>query len=138
MARPTRPPLSGLISTRRWVTAVAAVDQISRSKVVSGGLKLNSCRTSFSIRPPAVRRDGDGQLLRPAHREILNLQADLSDRLRAIEKEDQRLLPGFGGDPATASRSAVVIEGVVYGMVGLFRGRRHRCDVSNRDFVFEG
>ena len=46
VARPTRPPLSGMISSRRCVTAPADIDQSSRSKLVAGGLKLNSCRTS--------------------------------------------------------------------------------------------
>jgi hypothetical protein len=46
VARPTRPPLSGLISSRRCVTPSAKMDQSSRSKLVPGGLKVNSCRTS--------------------------------------------------------------------------------------------
>jgi hypothetical protein len=46
LARPTRPPLSGLFGSRRCVTAPAGVDQSSRSKIVPGGLKLNSCQTS--------------------------------------------------------------------------------------------
>jgi hypothetical protein len=46
VARPMRPPLSGLISSRRCVAAASEVDQRTRSKVVAGGLKLNSCRTS--------------------------------------------------------------------------------------------
>src|SRR5262249_22022688 len=46
VARPPRPPLSGLMSSRRCVTSTAQTDQSSRSKLVLGGLKLNSCRSS--------------------------------------------------------------------------------------------
>src|SRR5262249_4558720 len=46
VARPIRPPLSGLISKRRWVTASVTTDHSSCSKLVPGGLKLNSCRAS--------------------------------------------------------------------------------------------
>src|SRR5262249_15179247 len=46
VARPPRPPLSGLMSSRRCVTSTAQTDQSSRPKLVLGGLKLNSCRSS--------------------------------------------------------------------------------------------
>jgi hypothetical protein len=59
-------------------------------------------------------------------------------RVAKIEAQDQRLLPGSVGDPATASGSSVEIEGIIDGMISLFRGHLHRGDVSNRDFAFEG
>ena len=45
VARQGLPPLSGLITSRRWVTPGVTV-QSSRSKVVPGGLKLYSCRST--------------------------------------------------------------------------------------------
>jgi hypothetical protein len=45
---------------------------------------VRSCLTERPIRPPAIRREGHGEFLRAADRELLRLEADLSDDLRAV------------------------------------------------------
>jgi hypothetical protein len=45
---------------------------------------VRSCLTELPIRPPAIRREGHGEFLRAADRELLRLEADLSDDPRAV------------------------------------------------------
>src|SRR2546422_2342697 len=92
----------------------------------------------LSIGPPSIRRNGHGQLLRPADSKLLHFHANLPDRLRGVEQQDHGLLPRSVGDPPTASGSPAMIEDIINGMISLFRGHLHRGDVSNRDFAVEG
>ena len=49
---------------------------------------------------------------------LLDFQEDLVDRLRGVEGKDHGLLTRLPGDPAGASRSPMVVEDMIDGMLG--------------------
>ncbi len=63
---------------------------------------------------------------------LLDFQEDLVDRLRGGAGKGYPLLTGFPGDPVSASRSPMGVEGKVDGMVGSLGCHRHGCGLMIR------
>ena len=138
VARQGLPPLSGLITSRRWVTPWAETVHFSRSKVVPSGLKLNSCRSSSRyVLPPSQERLNWSSWVR-AYFGLFDFQEDLVDRLWGVEGKDHALLTRFPSDPASASRSPMVVEDMINGMLGSLGGHQHRGDGGDVDLALGG
>ena len=135
VARQGLSPLSGLITSRRCVTPSADTAHSSRSKVVSGGLKLYSCRSSSRYVFPPSQRKTQLEFLGSRYFRLLDFQEDVSDRLRGVEGKDHGLLTRLPGDPASASRSPMGVEGKIDGMVGSLGSHLHGGDRSDVDLA---
>ena len=133
VARQGLSPLSGLITSRRWVTPWAETVHFSRSKVVPAGLKLYSCRSSSRYVLPPSQERLNWSSWGSRYFQLFNFHEDLVDRLWVVKGKDHGLLTRLTGDPAGASLSPMRVEGKVNGMVGSLGGHLHRGDGGDVD-----
>src|SRR5207245_11528482 len=82
----------------------------------------------FAIGLPPVLRDGYRHFLRAADLRLLDLDQDLTNSLRGIKRQNQRLFTRLCGNPATCPRSSLTVERIVDRMARIFRANEHRRD----------
>src|SRR5438552_13112623 len=82
----------------------------------------------FAIGLPPVLRDGYRHFLRAANLRLLHLDQDLTNSLRGIKRQNQRLFTRLCGNPATCPRSSLTVERIVDRMARIFRANEHRRD----------
>src|SRR5437899_8027927 len=82
----------------------------------------------FAIGLPPVLRDGYRHFLRAADLRLLDLDQDLTNSLRGIKRQNQRLFNRLCGNPATCPRSSLTVERMVDRMARMFRANEHRRD----------
>src|SRR6266478_455383 len=85
----------------------------------------------FAIGLPPVLRDGYRHFLRAANLRLLHLDQDLTNSLRGIKRQNQRLFTRLCGNPATCPRSSLTVERIVDRMARIFRANEHRRDSAN-------
>src|SRR4030095_14419979 len=86
----------------------------------------------FAIGLPSVLRDRHRHLLRAAHRRLLDLDEDLTNGLRGIKRQNERLFTRLCGNPTTCSGSSLTVERIVDRMAGILRtdeDGRHSGDI---------
>src|SRR4029450_2316415 len=82
----------------------------------------------FAIGLSAVPRDGYRHFLLSANRGLSHLDQDLTNSLRGIKRQNQRLFTRLCGNPATCPRSSLTVERIVDRMARIFRANEHRRD----------
>src|SRR5438876_2236415 len=85
----------------------------------------------FAIGLPPVLRDGYRHFLRAADLRLLDLDQNLTNRLRGIKRQNQRLFTRMCGNPATCPRSSLTVERVVDRMARIFRANEYRRDSAD-------
>src|SRR6266404_4055603 len=85
----------------------------------------------FAIGLPPVLRDGYRHFLRAADLRLLHLDQYLTNSLRGIKRQNQRLFTRLCGNPATCPRSSLTVERIVDRMARIFRANEHRRDSAN-------
>src|SRR4030095_2281929 len=80
----------------------------------------------FAIGLPPILGDGYRQFLRAADLPLLDLDQDLTNSLRGIECQNQRLFTRLCGNPATCPSSSLTVERVGDRMARIFRANEHR------------
>src|SRR4029450_11685832 len=82
----------------------------------------------FAIGLSAVPRDGYRHFLRAANLRLLHLDQDLTNSLRGIKRQNQRLFTRLCGNPATCPRSSLTVERIIDRMARVFRANESRRD----------
>src|SRR5256885_15758800 len=80
----------------------------------------------FTIGLPPILQDGYCHLLRAADLRLLDVDSNLTNRLRGVKRQNQRLFPRLCSNPATCPRSSPTVERMVDRIARIFRANEHR------------